>query len=256
LSFDLGPRLQRPRRAWRIPVFRRAWEEIRLAAKPRTVRSSLIARHAVAARRWVLTNPSTLQFDSDEIGPWTLWQGNLDAEILVVGQDWGDVEFFVRHAGNEVGVPNPTNKALQRLLASTGISIPPPQVDPRAGSAFFTNAILCLKRNGLQAKVPEACFRNCASFLRRQIEIVSPNVVIALGYAAYRAVCRAFELQSLPRLSDAVARELPEQLPTGAKLVAVYHCGNRGMRARSFEQQTMDWQRVRHALCAEPQAPR
>lgn len=199
-----------------------------------------------------LTNPSTLQFDSDEIGPWTLWQGNLDADLLVVGQDWGDVEFFLKHAGTEVGVPNPTNKALQRLLASAGVAISPPRVDPRAGPAFFTNAILCLKRNGLQAKVPDACFQNCASFLRRQIDIVSPTVVVALGYKAYRAVCRAFELGALPTLRDAVEREVSEELPNGAKLVAVYHCGNRGTRARSFEQQTKDWQRVRRALDEHP----
>ena len=61
---------------------------------------------------------------------------------------------------------------------------------------MFTNAILCLKRNGLQAKVPPACFQHCVSFLRRQIEIVSPTVVVALGYVAYRAVCSAFELKA------------------------------------------------------------
>ena len=25
----------------------------------------------------------------DSIGPWSLWQGNLEAQILVIGQDWG-----------------------------------------------------------------------------------------------------------------------------------------------------------------------
>jgi hypothetical protein len=53
-------------------------------------------------------------------------------------------------------------------------------------------------------------------FLRRQIEIVSPRVV-ALGYAPYRAVCRAFGLRSLPRLRDAVAREVSADLAMEAE---------------------------------------
>jgi hypothetical protein len=41
-----------------------------------------------------LVNPSTEEFDSNEIGPWAKWQNNLDADIIVVGQDWGDVDYY------------------------------------------------------------------------------------------------------------------------------------------------------------------
>jgi DNA polymerase len=27
------------------------------------------------------------------IGPWTQWQGNLNAELMIVGQDWGGTEY-------------------------------------------------------------------------------------------------------------------------------------------------------------------
>lgn len=240
-----------PRRASTIRVFATRMEA-------RSIDREAAYRQVVADRKACrlctslgLTNPSTLEFDSDEIGPWTLWQGRLDAEVLVVGQDWGDVGFFLNHAGNEVGVPFPTNKALRQLLDSAGIEIPPPRVDPRAGAVFFTNAVLCLKKSGLQAKVQPAWFQNCAGFLQRQIAIVSPIVVVALGYQAYRAVCRAFGLPALSTLRDAVALGVSAKLPNGAKLIAVYHCGNRGMRARPFEQQKSDWQRVRRALGSE-----
>lgn len=191
-----------------------------------------------------LTNPAALPYDSDEIGPWTLWQGALDAEVMVVGQDWGDVDFFIRNQGSDAGVSNPTNKRLQQLLASAGLEVGPPRVNPRSGPAFFTNAILCLKRDGLQAAVQAIAFRNCAAFLRREIEIVSPAVVVALGYSAYRAVCVAFALKPAARLLDALERA-PETLPTGGRLVAVYHCGNWGTQARTLSAQKGDWERVR-----------
>lgn len=44
-----------------------------------------------------LTNPSELDggaLDSDYIGPWSRWQGNLSANLMIVGQDWGDTRYF------------------------------------------------------------------------------------------------------------------------------------------------------------------
>jgi hypothetical protein len=55
--------------------------------------------------RWCapgLTNPSVVAdgaFDSDQIGPWTRWQGNLSADLMVVGKDWEDRAHFVRARG-------------------------------------------------------------------------------------------------------------------------------------------------------------
>ena len=40
-------------------------------------------------------NPSVCEggaFDCEAIGAWSRWQGNADAQVMVVGQDWGDVD--------------------------------------------------------------------------------------------------------------------------------------------------------------------
>jgi hypothetical protein len=103
-----------------------------------------------------LTNPSICgdgAYDSDQIGPWSLWQGNLDADLMIVGQDWGDEAYFLQNAGHE-SHKNPTNETLRKLLASIGIEIEPPSKERGfGGQLFFTNAILCLKTGGLQAHV-------------------------------------------------------------------------------------------------------
>lgn len=39
-----------------------------------------------------MINPSSIEsgkYDTDQIGPWTQWQGDLNAELMIVGQDWG-----------------------------------------------------------------------------------------------------------------------------------------------------------------------
>src|SRR5437868_8013962 len=72
-----------------------------------------------------LTNPTACaggKYDSDEIGPWTRWQGSLDAELMVVGQDWGDVAYFESHLGLDEA-RNPTNRRLRELLAEAGVAV-------------------------------------------------------------------------------------------------------------------------------------
>jgi uracil-DNA glycosylase len=200
-----------------------------------------------------LTNPADVdggRHDSDHVGPWSRWQSDLDATLMVVGQDWGDVRDFVRRGGRD-GPGNPTNLALAELLRGVGVSVGPPGAGPGPGAAFFTNAILCLKRGGLQAPVRDAWFRNCASHLRRQIEIVRPRVVVGLGARAFGGVLAAFGLPPRP-LRVAVADPDGVALPTGARAFAVYHPGARVLNThRGLQAQREDWVRIARFLAAE-----
>lgn len=197
-----------------------------------------------------LTNPSICKggvYDTHgHIGPWTRWQGNLAADLMVIGQDWGGTEYYIEHHGLEEDI-NPTNKRLRDLLASIGIQIGLPQQPQRESPLFFTNSILCLRRGRLTGTINLRSFSNCATaFLRPQVELVNPKVVATLGYVAYRSLLKAYGMQPKPRMRDA-AQEVVE-LPTGASLVPVYHPGNNGTRSRTFEEQKLDWQRVQVAL--------
>src|SRR5260221_12658035 len=72
-----------------------------------------------------LQNPAQLfngAQDSPEIGPWTRWQGALDAELMVVGQDWGDVDYLRTHNGLD-DPDNSTNVTLRQLLPISGFAV-------------------------------------------------------------------------------------------------------------------------------------
>ncbi len=199
-----------------------------------------------------LTNPADVErgrFDSDHIGAWSLWQGNLDASLMVVGQDWGDRAYFLRHEGRE-GPRNPTNLALVELAGLAGVQIGGPGSAEGRDVAFFTNAILCLKvtEGGLQGKVQPPWFSNCARFLRRQIEIISPAVVVGLGELAYRAILSGFGLKCGPFRAEVEAAS-GRTLPNCSRAFAMYHCGVRGSRInRRIELQREDWKRLRPFL--------
>ena len=128
-------------------------------------------------------------YDSNHIAPWSVWQGNLRAELLIVGQDWGDTRHFETNRGGE-SVRNPTNDMLMKLLAGVGIDISPPlSTGSNRGVVFLTNSILCLKKGGLQAKVNPAWFANCGSrFLKPSIDLVQPRVLVSLGALALQSI--------------------------------------------------------------------
>lgn len=175
-----------------------------------------------------LVNPSMVQggqYDSDHIGPWSRWQGNLNAPLLLVGQDWGDIDYFMRQRGWEKP-GNPTNRILVDLFSSIGFSIGPPGNTQGQNIVFFTNAILCLKEGGLQGKVRSDWFQNCASYLRRQIQIVNPRIVVGLGKLAFDSILRAYGFKP-SNFRDAVESPYGFLLPEGNYVFAVYHCGAR-----------------------------
>lgn len=195
-----------------------------------------------------LTNLSQLddgKFDSEQIGPWSLWQGSLGASLMVVGQDWGGTKYCRDNAGREAK-GNPTNKKLRELLASINIDIEPPSSsDNGRGTLFFTNAILCLKDGGLQSKVQSDWFRNCCpKFLKPTVEIVQPKVLVTLGELAYRAIATEYGLHARP-FQTAVETEGGFPLAGATTLHPVYHCGCRILNThRPMDKQLEDWARI------------
>ncbi|MBK6865016.1 MAG: hypothetical protein IPG91_16595 [Ideonella sp.] len=199
-----------------------------------------------------LTNPACVQagaFDGPDIGPWTRWNGDLNARVLVVGQEWGDVASLVRQGGLDTA--SPTNRVLRELLASVGVRIRPAPLRASRSGVFLTNAALCLKDGGAQAPVRAEWFANCAdAYLRRQIELVRPAVVVTLGERAYLAVRQAFNLRRVS-FRHAANKFAHIPLPNGSQLVPVYHCGQRILNThRRREAQFNDWLRVKALLTA------
>src|SRR5204863_3306510 len=124
------------------------------------------------------------------------WQGNLDAALMVVAQDFGDVRWFLEADGYPTSIST-TNTTLVRLLSSAGLNIDLANRTNGKGLLFFTNAVLCMKQGGArgsQAPVKSEWLRNCGTrFLRPTIELVQPKVVVCLGAKAYGAVMAAYE---------------------------------------------------------------
>ena len=209
-------------------------------------------RKACSLCKGWLENASRIEdgiHDSDRVGPYTQWQGNLDASVIVVAQDFSDVAGFCKYRG-WAGPDVKTNKYLVELLGFAGFAVAPPEYGKPDDKLFFTNAVLCIKsgkRGGRQQSVPVSCFSNCSSFLKTTIEIVAPRLVITLGKEALRATARAFGILSTEPLSQCVGH--PVALAPGIQLVPVYHPSPTVVNThRSIEQMRTDWRSIGRLL--------
>lgn len=197
-----------------------------------------------------LLNPSEIEngrFDCNEIGAWSRWHNDLDAKILLIGQDWGDENYFIKNEGRDSD-SNPTCKYLKALFNEIGYDLGTARPDaPFQKGLFFTNAILGIKtaEGGMSGPVFQKWVRHSTvEFTLPLIEIIQPKIIITLGKQAYRALRIGF----------------PEELPDGKMSALVetyftvgerkmllfprYHCGGLGLANRSFDKQKVDWQRI------------
>ncbi len=191
-----------------------------------------------------LRNPSEINpyYDSDEIGMWSLWQGDLNAKIMIVGQDWGDVDTYKKWKGRDKDT-NPTNTNLMKLLSIIGYNIKSPETsDTKNNSLFFTNAVLCLKNGGMQAKVKKKdYYEKCmVAFLKPLIELIKPNLIVSLGLKSYLGITSLYGVKKQQDMKSAVRTLI--SLNKDTNLYAVYHCGaiSKNMN-RPWEDMKKDW---------------
>ena len=210
----------------------------------------LVARRKKCCVCVGLCNPSVKELrhlDSDQIGPWTRLHGDLNARLMVIGQDWGDVNYFVSNGGLDK-LNNPTMKNLELLLNSIGISVSLTSYGNCDVGLFLTNAILCLKTGGMQAPIDATWMTNCLGFLKNQIQIVRPRVVVCLGAKAFDATLKGFGLESIA-LRDAILDKEGIEILDGVRVFAAYHCGARTINLnRDLRTQKADWKRIEYAL--------
>ncbi len=169
--------------------------------------------------------------------------GSLNAKLMFIGEAPG------RLGADDTGIPFHGDKSGQNfeaLLAATGIN---------RADVFVTNAVLCNPKDsaGNNSTPSSSEIVNCSSFLREQIDLVNPSVVVTLGATSLTA-CGALEPHNL---------QLAKHVRTahqwyGRLLIPAYHPGQRAMIHRSFANQRSDYQFIKEqfARLAKPVSPR
>jgi uracil-DNA glycosylase family 4 len=159
--------------------------------------------------------------------------GNLRAGVMFVGEAPG------RLGADQTHIPfhgDTAGQNFEDLIAFVGI---------RREDIYITNCVLCNPRDerGNNATPNPSEVSNCSGYLRRQIDLVNPKVVVSLGATSLRALA-AVEHHALS-LKDHVRTSHSWY---GRLLVPLYHPGQRAMIHRSYANQRSDYQFVADTL--------
>lgn len=197
-----------------------------------------------------LTNPSSTSYDVDEIDPWAQWQNNIDAEILVVGQEYSDVETYNRTKSKVECYPNryeyPSNKNLKEYFEILGYDIGHPLSPNQNNPIFFTNAVTGLKQGSMSGNFRDSWLKESREhFLKPLIDIIQPRIIITIGAKATKSlgVIYNFKVTTLKSMLET------SPIKSDTKLIfPVYHIGGLGLSNRPKAQQIVDWSKIKKHL--------
>jgi restriction system protein len=181
--------------------------------------------------------------DCDHVVPWTISACNVDADLMLIAQDWASEDFLngvteaQRQTQRAFGqFPElPTNQKIKALLAE--------HMSISFGETYATNAFAFVKPGKMDAHIPfRDLVRSAAAYALPQIATVRPKMVLCLGSASFNAVRRAIinngsepfgktNRKWMP-LADAWRIEEPYHTEyLGIPVFGVAHPGGNGTRA-------------------------
>ncbi|KRG43647.1 DNA polymerase [Stenotrophomonas panacihumi] len=195
---DAGPRMQEMADRAPMPVRRRLPDRPRDAAAPAPATLDAMAQDLAACRRCPLWEPATQAVRGE--GPST-------ARIMLVGEQPGDAEDLT-------GRPfvGPAGQLLDDVLRGLGL-------DRRA--MFVTNAVKHFRfeqrgKRRLHRNPERAHVHACGPWLQRELALVQPRVVVALGGTAALALFG-------PDFRLAAQRGQWQRMESGVRAFATYH---------------------------------
>ena len=162
--------------------------------------------------------------------------GSLQPRVMFIAEAPG------RNGADRTRIPfhgDSSGANFEQLLAGVPLS---------RDEVFITNSVLCSprKESGANDKPTRREIANCSDFLRRQIELLDPPVLVTLGAVALEAI-EAIEPHGLTLRGDA-ARIVTWY---GRHLIPLYHPSPHVIiTVRNLEQQHRDYQVIATALAS------
>lgn len=165
------------------------------------------------------------------------YNGNLEAEL-----------FFVGEATN-IGTPDQLPRPFSDSQSARNFDMYLAKADIKRDDVFVTNTVLhtpLADNSYKRARKPNnEEIQNCSAFLKRQIELVNPKIVIALGAIALSALS-LIEKHSLSVSNN--AGSIKQWFDRW--IFPMYHPSPNTLSYRSTERQIFDYRELKHMLGA------
>ena len=164
--------------------------------------------------------------ENDYVVPWSKSAFNLDADTMVVGQDWASAEFLRAKF-------DPVQKELgytPRLAANRNLFFfLQTYFNCEFKDVYATDAFVFVKPGLMSSKLSFADIKkSVVDYLIPQINIIGPRTVLCLGSSTYNAVR---VIQGLPHTSIRDSFKMVPFVIGAARIVGLPHTGGSGTAA-------------------------
>lgn len=188
---------------------------------------------------------------------WTDWYNRLDAKIMIIGQDWGpykDMEklHFEYLNGNKSleelieSEKSLTKKMLEKYLLESARLCNKDIDDNYMDNIYVTNAIMCARKGsnyrGDNIKLKD-CTLNCMEFLKKQIDIVKPKVILTLGFYPLLALSNIYEFLVPKTLGMAILKKPIIEFDSFT-IIPLYHPTAQVSKEKQLEQYKRIWEYI------------
>lgn len=179
-------------------------------------------------------------YECDHVSPYTKSGSNVDAKIMVIGQDWASADALASsppdlesaQLGYSPGLP--TNRNLDDLLAR--------HFDVDRADCYLTNIFPFSKPGGMSAGIGRKDLVHCAkTFTLEEIRIVAPKIVICLGLETFLALRAAAGIKGSLNMAEAIASPF---IFENSSIHCVAHTGALGTNNRGRGQVERDWSQL------------
>lgn len=187
---------------------------------------------------------------------WTDWERRMDANIMIIGQDWGpyrDMEKLYLEYKKQESEENwkklieseksLTKKMLTKYLKDSAFHENFWLEEDFLDNIYITNAIMCA-RKGTEYRSElinlKTSTRNCSDYLKRQIELVKPKVIITLGYYPLYSLSLSYSFSIEKTLSAIIENQKEIELEDFI-IIPLYHPTAQITKEKQLDQYRRIW---------------
>lgn len=169
-------------------------------------------------------------WDFDFVVPWTKSACRLDAELMIIGQDWASEDYLRRNndaktratralTGQDAHLA--TNQNLKRLLGQ--------HFSLCFSQTYATDVLVFIKPGGMSSSLPMRDLNYCAvTYTLPQLDIVKPRMALCLGAMTFHSVRSALGLGRLGWREACIPSAHTRMGPT--EIYGVPHTGSWGTK--------------------------
>lgn len=187
---------------------------------------------------------------------WTDWENRVNSNIMIIGQDWGpyqDMKKLNQEYLKEESSKNwrhlieceksSTKKMLTKYLKVSAELENYSLEDNFLDSIYITNAILCARKGnsyrGDNIALKEST-RNCSFYLKEQIDIVKPKVIITLGYYPLYSLSLLYSFPIDKTLTKVLEKQKEIRI-SDVMIIPLYHPTAQIIKERQLDQYRRIW---------------